>query len=51
MDDLFVVGRLIFGGFFLFNGANHFLMNAMMVQYASAKAFRCLRSRSLSRVC
>jgi uncharacterized membrane protein YphA (DoxX/SURF4 family) len=37
MDDLFVVGRLIFGGFFLFNGANHFLVNAMMVQYASAK--------------
>lgn len=37
MDDLFVVGRLIFGGFLLFNGANHFLMNAMMVQYASAK--------------
>jgi putative oxidoreductase len=37
MDDLFLVGRLIFGGFFLFNGANHFLMNAMMVQYASAK--------------
>ena len=37
MDDLFLVGRLVFGGFFLFNGANHFLMNAMMVQYASAK--------------
>ena len=37
MDDLFLMGRLIFGGFFLFNGANHFLMNAMMVQYASAK--------------
>ena len=37
MDDLFVLGRVIFGGFFLFNGANHFLMNAMMVQYAAAK--------------
>jgi len=38
MDDLFLLGRLIFGGFFLYNGANHFLMNATMVQYAAAKA-------------
>ena len=37
MDDLFLLGRVIFGGFFLYNGANHFLMNAMMVQYATAK--------------
>jgi uncharacterized membrane protein YphA (DoxX/SURF4 family) len=37
MDDLFLLGRLVFGGFFLYNGANHFLMNAMMVQYAAAK--------------
>ena len=28
MDDLFLVGRLVFSGYFLFNGANHFLMNA-----------------------
>ena len=41
MDDLFVLGRVIVGGVFLFNGANHFLMNAMMVQYALRKAFRC----------
>ncbi len=38
MDDLFLLGRLFFGGFFLYNGANHFLMNATMVQYAAAKA-------------
>ena len=38
MDDLCLLGRLIFGGFFLYNGANHFLMNATMVQYAAAKA-------------
>ena len=37
MDDLFLLGRLIFGGFFLYNGANHFLMNATFVQYAAAK--------------
>lgn len=37
MDDLFLLGRLMFGGFFLYNGANHFLMNATMVQYAAAK--------------
>ena len=37
MDDLFLLGRLIFGGFFLYNGANHFLMNATLVQYAATK--------------
>lgn len=37
MDDLFLLGRLIFGSFFLYNGANHFLMRAMIVQYAAAK--------------
>ena len=37
MDDLFLLGRVIFGGFFVFNGANHFLMNATFVQYAAAK--------------
>jgi putative oxidoreductase len=37
MDDLFLVGRMIFGGFFLYNGANHFLSHAMFVQYTAAK--------------
>jgi len=37
MDDLFLLGRLIFGSFFLYNGANHFLTRATMVQYAAAK--------------
>jgi putative oxidoreductase len=37
MGDLFLLGRAIFGGFFLYNGANHFLLNATMVQYAAAK--------------
>jgi len=37
MDDLFLLGRVIFGGFFVYNGANHFLINATMVQYAAAK--------------
>ena len=30
MDDLFLLGRLIFGGFFLYNGANHFLMLSLI---------------------
>lgn len=37
MDDLFLLGRFIFGGFFLYNGANHFLSNATFVQYTAAK--------------
>lgn len=37
MDDLFFLGRIIFGGYFLVNGANHFMSDAMFVQYAAAK--------------
>ena len=37
MDDLFFVGRLIFGGFFAFNGATLLLTNAQSAQYAAAK--------------
>jgi putative oxidoreductase len=32
-----MVGRALFGGFFLFNGINHFLKHDMLVQYASSK--------------
>lgn len=37
MDDLFLVGRLIFGGYFVFAGSNHFLSNAMYTQLAASK--------------
>src|SRR5262245_52255614 len=37
MDDLFLVGRLIFGGFFAYNGANLLLTNAASAEYAAAK--------------
>ena len=37
MDDLFLLGRIIFGGFFAFNGGNLLLSNAASVQYAAAK--------------
>ena len=37
MAVLFLIGRLIFGGYFVFNGLNHFLSHAMMVQFAAAK--------------
>jgi len=30
-------GRVLFGGFFLFNGVNHFRKRTMLAQYASAK--------------
>jgi uncharacterized membrane protein YphA (DoxX/SURF4 family) len=33
----FLVGRLLFGGFFLFNGLNHFMSVPMMAQFAAAK--------------
>jgi uncharacterized membrane protein YphA (DoxX/SURF4 family) len=37
MAELFLLGRLIFGGYFLYNGANHFLSNAALAQYAASK--------------
>ena len=37
MRALFVLGRAIFGGYFLYNGVNHFLNHKMMSQYAASK--------------
>ena len=37
MRALFVLGRAIFGGYFVYNGVNHFLNQKMMSQYAGAK--------------
>lgn len=31
------IGRLLFGGYFLFNGINHFVKRGMLVQYAGSK--------------
>ena len=37
MKAPFLLGRLIFGGFFLYNGINHFRNRKMMAQYTAAK--------------
>lgn len=37
MKAPFLLGRLIFGGFFLYNGINHFKQYKSMAQYAQAK--------------
>ena len=37
MRALFVLGRAIFGGYFVYNGLNHFLNHKMMSQYAASK--------------
>ena len=37
MRALFVLGRVIFGGFFAYNGINHFMHQESMSQYAGAK--------------
>lgn len=37
MKALFLVGRIIFGGFFLYNGINHFRQKEGLAQYAGAK--------------
>jgi putative oxidoreductase len=33
----FLAGRILFGGFFLYNGINHFVRHGQMKQYASSK--------------
>src|SRR5687768_16818102 len=37
MRTLFMIGRLIFGGYFVYNGVNHFKQRAAMSGYAAAK--------------
>src|SRR5437588_1335459 len=37
MTAPFMIGRLLFGGFFLYNGINHFKQREGMAQYAKGK--------------
>ncbi|MBI2577570.1 MAG: DoxX family protein, partial [Candidatus Wildermuthbacteria bacterium] len=37
MEALFLVGRILFGGFFVFSGINHFMKLSMMTGYAQSK--------------
>ncbi len=37
MRPLYLLGRAVFGGYFLYNGINHFLNREMMSQYAGSK--------------
>jgi uncharacterized membrane protein YphA (DoxX/SURF4 family) len=37
MKAPFLLGRLVFGGFFLYNGINHFKQYRQLVQYSKAK--------------
>lgn len=37
MKAVFLFGRVVFGGFFLYNGINHFKQHEMLAQYSGAK--------------
>src|SRR5438094_10278160 len=37
MDYVFVLGRILYGGFFLMGGINHFMSLGMMSGYAASK--------------
>ena len=37
MKAVFLIGRIVFGGFFLYNGINHFKQQGSLAQYAGAK--------------
>ncbi len=38
MKALFVLGRLVYGGYFVYNGINHFLNHGMLSGYAGSKS-------------
>ncbi len=40
MEILFLVGRILFGGYFIMNGLNHFRKRKMMADYALSKGVR-----------
>lgn len=37
METLFLLGRIVFGGYFLINAVNHFKNGAMLAGYAQSK--------------
>jgi uncharacterized membrane protein YphA (DoxX/SURF4 family) len=37
MNTLLLIGRIIFGGYSIYNGVNHFIGFGMMTQYAKMK--------------
>lgn len=37
MDVLFLIGRVLFGGYFIMSGINHFAQHTMMTQYSGSK--------------
>ena len=37
MEILFLIGRVIFGGYFIYNGINHFKNNVALTGYAASK--------------
>ncbi|HXE13625.1 MAG TPA: DoxX family protein [Bryobacteraceae bacterium] len=37
MSASFVIGRMLFGGYFLYSGINHFLNSGTLAQYAASK--------------
>lgn len=37
MKAPFLIGRMMFGGYFLYSGINHFLQSRMLAQYAGSK--------------
>jgi uncharacterized membrane protein YphA (DoxX/SURF4 family) len=37
MKSVFLLGRIVFGGFFFYSGINHFKARKAMTQYAAAK--------------
>ena len=48
---LFLLGRVLYGGFLLLNAYHHFTGVNAMAPYAASRAFRLPKWRCLDRVC
>ncbi len=43
MEIMFLIGRVLFGGYFLYSAWNHFIHNGGMAQYAASKGVPAAR--------
>ena len=50
MDYLFLLGRILYGGFFLLGGINHFMHLGMMSGYSASKGVPAAKAASSDHV-
>jgi len=41
METVFLIGRILFGGYFISSAINHFMDSETMTEYAESKMYQC----------